>query len=398
MENNQQNKEHRFLWGFIAGFGVMALVALVFWGGNFVIKQVKSMTRVQKNEEDTKAEFLEKFVDKYYLEEKDERAWEEGAYKGMIKSLGDPYSEYYSAEEYDDMMISMTGDYAGVGALLQKDTTTGVVTITKVYKGTPAEESGLEKGDIILYADEFSSLDEELDKFVMHIRGEAGTTVKLTILRGEEERQFIIKRAKISAPSVEYQMLADNIGYIEVSQFLEKTDEDFIDAYEDLKSQGMEKVVVDLRGNGGGLVDSVTNLLDYLLPEGVLVYTENKDGGQYKYNSDAKSQDLPMVVLVDANTASASEIFAGAVRDYDYAKLIGTKTFGKGIVQSTVQLYDGSAVKLTTDYYYTPNGECIHGEGIEPDIEIEYEPLEEGEKYEVEKDNQVIRAIEELNK
>ena len=398
MESNQQNKEHRFLWGFIAGFGVMALVALVFWGGNFVIKQVKSMTRVQKNEEDTKAEFLEKFVDKYYLEEKDERAWEEGAYKGMIKSLGDPYSEYYSAEEYDDMMVSMTGDYAGVGALLQKDTTTGVVTITKVYKGTPAEESGLEKGDIILYADEFSSLDEELDKFVMHIRGEAGTTVKLTILRGEEERQFIIKRAKISAPSVEYQMLADNIGYIEVSQFLEKTDEDFIDAYEDLKSQGMEKVVVDLRGNGGGLVDSVTNLLDYLLPEGVLVYTENKDGGQYKYNSDAKSQDLPMVVLVDANTASASEIFAGAVRDYDYAKLIGTKTFGKGIVQSTVQLYDGSAVKLTTDYYYTPNGECIHGEGIEPDIEIEYEPLEEGEKYEVEKDNQVIRAIEELNK
>lgn len=398
MENNQQNKEHRFLWGFIAGFGVMALVALVFWGGNFVIKQVKSMTRVQKNEEDTKAEFLEKFVDKYYLEEKDERAWEEGAYKGMIKSLGDPYSEYYSAEEYDDMMVSMTGDYAGVGALLQKDTTTGVVTITKVYKGTPAEEAGLEKGDIILYADEFSSLDEELDKFVMHIRGEAGTTVKLTILRGEEERQFIIKRAKISAPSVEYQMLADNIGYIEVSQFLEKTDEDFIDAYEDLKSQGMEKVVVDLRGNGGGLVDSVTNLLDYLLPEGVLVYTENKDGGQYKYNSDAKSQDLPMVVLVDANTASASEIFAGAVRDYDYAKLIGTKTFGKGIVQSTVQLYDGSAVKLTTDYYYTPKGECIHGEGIEPDIEIEYEPLEEGEKYEVEKDNQVIRAIEELNK
>ena len=398
MENNQQNKEHRFLWGFIAGFGVMALVALVFWGGNFVIKQVKSMTRVQKNEEDTKAEFLEKFVDKYYLEEKDERAWEEGAYKGMIKSLGDPYSEYYSAEEYDDMMVSMTGDYAGVGALLQKDTTTGVVTITKVYKGTPAEEAGLQKGDIILYADEFSSLDEELDKFVTHIRGDAGTTVKLTILRGEEERQFIIKRAKISAPSVEYQMLSDNIGYIEVSQFLEKTDEDFIDAYEDLKSQGMEKVVVDLRGNGGGLVDSVTNLLDYLLPEGVLVYTENKDGGQYKYNSDAKSQDLPMVVLVDANTASASEIFAGAVRDYEYAKLIGTKTFGKGIVQSTVQLYDGSAVKLTTDYYYTPKGECIHGEGIEPDIEIEYEPLEEGEKYEVEKDNQVIRAIEELNK
>lgn len=398
MENNQQNKEHRFLWGFIAGFGVMALVALVFWGGNFVIKQVKSMTRVQKNEEDTKAEFLEKFVDKYYLEEKDERAWEEGAYKGMIKSLGDPYSEYYSAEEYDDMMVSMTGDYAGVGALLQKDTTTGVVTITKVYKGTPAEEAGLEKGDIILYADEFSSLDEDLDKFVMHIRGEAGTTVKLTILRGEEEKQLLIKRAKISAPSVEYQMLSDNIGYIEISQFLEKTDEDFVDAYENLRSQGMEKVVVDLRGNGGGLVDSVTNLLDYLLPEGLLVYTENKNGQQYKYNSDAKSQDLPMVVLVDANTASASEIFAGAVRDYDYAKLIGTKTFGKGIVQSTVQLYDGSAVKLTTDYYYTPKGECIHGEGIEPDIEIEYEPLEEGEKYEIEKDNQVIRAIEELNK
>ena len=398
MENNQQKKEHRFLWGFIAGFGVMALLAFVYWGGNFVIKQIKSLTRVQKSEEDTKAEFLEKFVDQYYLEEKDEKAWDEGAYKGMIQSLGDPYSAYYSADEYDDMLVSMTGDYAGVGALLQKDTTTGVVTITKVYKGTPAEEAGLQKGDIILYADEYSSVDEDLDKFVTHIRGEAGTTVKLTILRGEEEKQLIIKRAKISAPSVEYQMLADNIGYIEISQFLEKTDEDFVDAYEDLKSQGMEKVIVDLRGNGGGLVDSVTNLLDYLLPEGVLVYTENKDGEQYKYNSDAKSQDLPMVVLVDANTASSSEIFAGAVRDYKYAKLIGTKTFGKGIVQSTVQLYDGSAVKLTTDYYYTPSGECIHGEGIEPDIEIEYEPLGKDEEYDVEKDNQVIRAIEELKK
>lgn len=350
----------------------------------------------------TKLQTIISIIKTYYYQDVENDALVEGIYKGILESLDDPYSEYYTAEEYDDLMTTLTGNYAGIGALLSKNTTTGIVTITKVYADTPAETAGLMAGDIIEYADDYYSLDEDLDAFVQHIRGEAGTTVTLTILRDEEEMKVEVTRAEIATPTVEYQMLEGNIGAITISQFTSSTYDDFVAAYEDLESQGMESVIFDLRANGGGLLDSVVEIMDYILPEGTIVYTMDKYGNREDFTSDAENYiDIPIVVLVSENTASAAEIFTGAIRDFDYGTIIGTNTFGKGIVQSTIPLTDGSAIKLTTSSYYTPSGECIHGVGIAPDIELEYEFL--GDKTNADDladykcDNQYLKAIEVLS-
>ncbi len=347
----------------------------------------------------SKLEMLIYLIENYYYQDVDDETLIEGIYAGLVESLGDPYSEYYNAEEYEDLMSTLTGNYAGIGALLQKSTETGEVTITKVYADTPAEEAGLEEGDSIYSADGYLAVDENLDTFVQHIRGEEGTDVELVIIRDGEELTVTCTRATISTPTVEYQMLDGNVGYIAVSQFTEHTYDDFVAAYEDLESQGMVSVVFDMRNNGGGLLDSVVEILDYLLPEGTVVYTMDKAGNREDYTSSGDTyKSIPMTVLVNGNTASAAEIFTGAIRDFDYGTIIGTQTFGKGIVQSTIPLTDGSAVKLTTQTYYTPNGECIHGTGITPDEELEYEFLgSETDEYSVDLDNQIQKALEVLN-
>ena len=334
----------------------------------------------------------------YYYQDVDDETLVNGIYKGLLESMDDPYTEYYTADEYESLMTSLTGNYSGIGALLSKSADTGVVTITKVYANTPAEEVGLKAGDIIQSADGYIATDENLDTFVQHIRGEEGTTVSLVIVRDEEELTFEPSRRALTTPTVEHQMLDDNMGYIQVSQFTESTYKDFVAAYEDLESQGMTSLIFDMRNNGGGLLDSVVDILDYLLPEGTVVYTEDKNGNREDYTSDAEHyKSIPMTVLVNGNTASAAEIFTGALRDFDYATIIGTNTFGKGIVQSTIPLADGSAVKITTSSYFTPSGECIHGVGIAPDEELEYEFLGgEDEEYDVSLDNQIQKAIEVL--
>ena len=345
-----------------------------------------------------KLETLLYIIKNYYYQDVDNSALIEGVYHGLVTSLDDPYSSYYTAEEYEDLLQTITGNYAGIGALLQKNIETGEVTITKVYADTPAEKSGLLAGDSIVSADEYLAVDEDLDAFVQHIRGDEGTDVELLINRDGEELTVTCTRALVSAPTVEHQMLQGNVGYIAVSQFTESTYDDFVEAYEDLESQGMTSVVFDMRNNGGGLVDSVVEILDYLLPEGTVVYTLDKYDNKEEFTSDEKThKDLPCVVLVNENTASAAEIFTGAVRDFEYGTIIGTNTFGKGIVQSTIPLNDGSAVKLTTQTYYTPSGESIHGKGIAPDMELEYEFLGgENDTYSVDFDNQIQKALEVL--
>ncbi|MCF0131274.1 MAG: S41 family peptidase [Pseudobutyrivibrio sp.] len=389
-------KNHRFLGGFIVGF-ILSLILCVIVIAIIVSKtsMAKLFTTTDMSSTEEKLESLYSFVDQYYLEDVDEDAWADGAYHGAIKSLDDPYSEFYTAEEFEELQQSLTANYAGIGALLQKDTTTGAVTITRVYPNSPAEKAGLQKDDIIAYADEYSCMDESLDTFVQHIRGDAGTDVELTVIRDLETIKVTVTRDNVDIPTVEYEMLPDNNGYIMMSQFGTKTGQDFIAACDDLIAQGADSLIIDLRDNGGGLVDASVEALDYLLPEGIVVYSEDKYGTRQDYTSDAEHKvDLPIVILVNGNTASASEIFAGAIRDYEYGTLIGTKTFGKGIMQSTVQFADGTAIKLTTNYYYTPSGECIHKTGINPDIELEYE-RPEGE-YSKETDNQLIYAQEYL--
>lgn len=388
--------------GLFLGVVLTLIVGSIYLVGNITTGSDSASTVIEQltsGEGSDKLETLIAYIKAYYYQDVDDETLVDGMYAGLVESLDDPYSAYYTAEEYEELMSELTGNYAGIGALLQKNSETGEVTITKVYADTPAEEAGLQAGDIIVMADEYEAVDEELDEFVQHIRGEEGTDVVLTITRGDETLEITCTRASIATPTVEYQMLDGNIGYIAVSQFTDSTYEDFVEAYEDLESQGMTSVIFDMRNNGGGLLDSVVDILDYLLPEGTVVYTVDKYGNREDEVSDAENyKDIPMTVLVNEYTASAAEIFTGAIRDFDYGTIIGTTTFGKGIVQSTIPLSDGSAIKLTTQTYYTPSGECIHGVGITPDVELEYEFLGgEDDSYSVDLDNQIQKAIEILS-
>ena len=347
--------------------------------------------------EDEKLDTITSMIRAYFYDEVDAKALSEGVYKGVVEGLNDPYSEYYTAQEYADFEIATTGNYAGIGAQLSQDKDTMVVTVVKVYDDSPAESAGLRAGDIIEEVDDIQATSMELEQFVQKIRGEEGTSLQMTYIRDKKEHEVTITRAAITVPSVEYQMMEDGIGYIEISEFSSGTLSGFEEAIADLESQGMRAVIYDLRTNGGGLVDSVTQILDEILPKGTTVYMLDKNGDKQTFTSDeAHQMNYPIVVLTSGNTASAAEIFSGAIRDYDWGTLIGTKTYGKGVVQSTFPLTDGSALKLTIATYYTPNGDSIHGKGIEPDIELEYEYTgdEESAEYDYSKDNQVQKAIE----
>ena len=304
-------------------------------------------------------------------------------------------------EEYQDLMESTSGTYCGIGAGVSQDLKTMEVTITKVYRGTPSEEAGLLAGDIIVSVEDIEAVSVSVDELVQHIRGEEGTSVHMVIYRPstEETLEFDVTRRFVELSSVEGEMLDNGIGYIEITEFQSKTDEQFQEMVEDLKTQGMKGLIVDVRANPGGLLTSVVNILDYVLPKGMLVYVEDKYGNRDEYKSDAACLEMPMVVLVDQNSASASEIFAGALKDYEYATLVGKTTFGKGIVQNIIPLEDGDAIKLTTAKYFTPNGNYIHGVGIAPDVEVDYEYT--GDKdadYEKQYDSQFVKALEEMEK
>ncbi len=347
-----------------------------------------------------KIDELMSYIDLYYNDDYDEEDIRNAIYAGTLEGLGDPYSVYYTADEYKDMQINTSGNYYGIGAALSQDAKTKEVTISKVYEGTPAEEAGLKDGDQIIKVNDTESTSKELSALVQEIRGEEGTTVHLQVYRASNNKTFEIdvERKNVELPSITSKMLDGGIGYIQISEFQSKTDEQFKSALADLKKQGMKSLIVDVRSNPGGLINAASNILDQILPEGTVVYTEDKYGKREDYTSDSNCLDCPIAVLVNENSASASEIFAGAIKDYNYGTLIGTKTFGKGIVQTVFPLEDGDAVKITTAKYYTPKGNYIHGVGIEPDIELTYKYSEpEDEAYDMKYDNQVQKAIEVLN-
>lgn len=347
-----------------------------------------------------KIDELMSYIDLYYNDDYDEEDIRNAIYAGTLEGLGDPYSVYYTADEYKDMQINTSGNYYGIGAALSQDAKTKEVTISKVYEGTPAEEAGLKDGDQIIKVNDTESTSKELSALVQEIRGEEGTTVHLQVYRASNNKTFEIdvERKNVELPSITSKMLDGGIGYIQISEFQSKTDEQFKSALADLKKQGMKSLIVDVRSNPGGLINAASNILDQILTEGTVVYTEDKYGKREDYTSDSNCLDCPIAVLVNENSASASEIFAGAIKDYNYGTLIGTKTFGKGIVQTVFPLEDGDAVKITTAKYYTPKGNYIHGVGIEPDIELTYKYSgPEDEAYDMKYDNQVQKAIEVLN-
>lgn len=339
-------------------------------------------------------------IDELYYEDVDDEDLVQGLYKGLLEGVGDSYTAYYTPEEYKELMISATSSLSGIGVVMQQNPDTMQVMVNHVYEGSPAEKAGIHAGDLIVQAGDVIATSVELSELAANIRGDEGTTVHLKLYRAAEGYiELDVVRENIDVPTLKGQLLRGGIGYIAIAEFGEKTAEEFADAVSELESQGMTSMIVDLRDNPGGMVDSVTDILDQILPEGVTVWTENKEGEKKEYISDASCLNYPMAVLINGNSASSSEIFAGAIRDYKYGTLIGTKTFGKGIVQSIRRLADGSAIKLTTARYFTPNGENIHGEGIQPDIELEYKYLDPNAKeYDMMDDNQILKAIEVLQK
>ena len=342
---------------------------------------------------------IKALIDRYYLEDVDEDQLEAYTYKGLLAGLGDPYSTYYTKEEYEGLTESMEGVFSGIGAVLQQDADDGTIKVVRVIKDSPAEEAGVKANDI-LYKIEGKKIssDEDLSEVVSRVKGKEGTNVNLTFLRNEEEIDFTITRKQIENPTVEYEMLDQSIGYIQITEFEEVTVDQFENAMEELEKDGMEKLVLDLRDNPGGLLSSVVSIADQFIGEGMIVYTEDKNGNREEYTADSKeSFDQPLAVLINGNSASASEILAGAIQDYKIGTLVGTTSFGKGIVQSTIKLPDGSALKLTISSYYTPEGRNIHEKGIDPDVEVELdESLEDQSSIKKSEDNQLQKAIEVL--
>lgn len=385
----------KFLPGFLTGAFVMLIVAIcVGFGINAVKTETGSKTTIS-SEVSGKLDFLKDVIDLKYLEKTDEKTLEENIYKGLLQGLNDPYSVYYTKDEYDALKEETSGSYCGIGALVSQNADTGVITAINVFKGSPAEKAGMKNGDIIFKVEDKEVTGEDLNNVVAKMKGEKDTKVKINVYR-TSEKEYIdleVTRDKVDVPTVEHKMLdkSKGIGYIQITQFEEVTYDQFKEALDDLKKRGMKSVIFDLRNNPGGLYDTVCEMLDDLLPEGTLVYTKDKDGNKQEKKSEANFLDMPMVVLQNENSASASEIFAGAIQDFGAGKIVGTQSFGKGIVQSIIPLSDGSAVKLTVEKYYTPKGVNIHGKGITPDVKVEIS--KDGKK-----DNQLQKAIEVIEK
>ncbi|MBA4686761.1 MAG: S41 family peptidase [Candidatus Galacturonibacter soehngenii] len=408
MEDNK-----KFIKGFLGGLFtatcVLAIVVFIYKYTDLDVNLSRaSLVSNTSNDADTKEvgskavdskiSVIKQIIDKYYLEEVHETDLVEGMYKGLVDGLGDPYSVYYTKDEFQSLMESTNGVYCGIGVTVSQDANTGIITLVKPFENSPGLKAGILPGDILYMVDDTEVTGMELSSVVAMIKGEEGTTVNLTIIReGERDNiELTVERQQIEIPTISYEVLKNNIGYINISEFDTVTQPQFINALEDLKNQGIAGLIVDLRNNPGGNLDVVNNILDQILPEGMIVYTEDKYGNKEEYKSDEEHQfTKPLAVLINGNSASASEIFAGAVKDYGIGTLVGTKTFGKGIVQRLIELGDGTAMKLTISKYYTPNGYNIHKIGIEPDVLIE---LDESLKMQAvithDEDNQLQKAIE----
>ena len=321
-----------------------------------------------------KVDEINSLIDKYYYFDVDRDKQEEALYDGIMEGLDDPYSVYYTKEEYAELQEDTSGEYVGIGAVVTMNSDMRV-EIVRPIKNSPAEEAGLKAGDVLVQVDDTEITDQDLSVVVDMIRGKEGTKAHLKIYRqGEPDYlEFDVERRTVENYTVENEMLDDQVGYIAVTQFNDNTAQEFEDAMDEVQANGAKAAIIDLRDNPGGLLTAVVDMCDYIMDDGVIVSTKDRDGnviGEYK-DSGKHSVDIPLVVLVNGNSASASEILSGAMQDSGKAKLVGTTTFGKGIVQSVIPLSDGTAVKLTIAKYFTPNGNDIHKKGITPDYEVE---------------------------
>ena len=396
-----------FVVGMILGVAIsLLIVGIVYVAFSFqkVSDKQQETVSFQENsvitpESVKKLQALETTINKYFfLDKADNETLQEGLYKGLLSALDDPYTEYYSAEELEELMQDTEGIYFGIGAYVGLDSLTSLPKISGVIGNSPAEEADLRPNDLVYEVDGTSTYGLTLTEAVNLIRGPEGTQVELTIVRegAGDYLHVTLTRRKVETPTVEYEMLEDDMGLISVSEFDDVTVDQFADALATVKGSGAKGIILDLRGNPGGSLSAVVSMGRMILPEGLIVYTEDKSGKRSEYTCDgSRKLTLPLVVLVDMNSASAAEIMAGAIQDHGLGTLVGTTTFGKGIVQQIVPFKDGSAVKITISAYFTPSGKNIHGIGIVPDVECEFD----GEAYygsEDHPDNQLEKAKEVL--
>lgn len=408
-EEEKKSSGKSFLGGMLFGMLTVLLIGVCAYVGKlaydlFAVREagagntgggsVVSMETVQK------MKTIEEVIDTYYYgNEVTAAELQDGVYKGMMQALGDPYSEYYSKEELEDAVNSNQGISYGIGAYISMNKQMNMAMINGVMEDSPAQEAGLREGDIIYKVGEEFTQGLSLTRVVNMVKGREGTTVQLTIYREGEADYLdmeIVRAKQIETTTVDSGMIEDheNIGYIRIREFDGVTVDQYTEAVAVLKEQGMEAMILDLRSNPGGDLTAVVDIARKILPAGLVVYTEDKNGERMEYTCDGENElQMPLVVLVNEYSASASEILAGAIQDYNKGTLIGTTTYGKGIVQRIHRLDDGTAIKLTVSAYFTPSGRNIHGIGIEPDIELEYD-------YEANEtdgtDNQVLKAVEVL--
>ena len=399
--------------GFLPGVLVGILVAIIAVGILFAVTgsggglsgAVSSYAGADGsavNEESiNKLSVLEQYIDYFYYKSSEitEEEKENGMYKGLFESLGDVYSCYYTPEEYKILEEQTQGVYYGIGAYVSQDVETGFCAISGVIKNSPAEEAGLMEGDIIYKVDGEDMAGLELDEVVSNIRGEEGSEVTLPLVRDGKNMEVTLTRARVNTPTVDSEMLQDGIGYLQITEFDDVTTEQFNENMAQLKADGLKGLIIDLRGNPGGNVTTVCAIAEQLLPEGLVFYMEDKDGNKTEYKCDGADFDLPLVVLVNEYSASAAEILSGAVKDAGIGKLVGKKTFGKGIVQNVIPLEDGSAIKLTIANYYTRGGNDIHLKGVEPDVEVDLDTdayLDDGTDTQLDKALEVL--MEEMNR
>lgn len=378
--------------------------SIFYTAKQFGIADMSSSTNQIKSKLDTVNSYIES---DYLYEDVDYEKANDAAIKAYVDSLEEPYTHYYSKDEFKSYLGNIEESYVGIGVIISADTENNKIVVVSPIKGSPAYESGIKPGDYILAVEDKIFQSNGMDECVNMIKsGKEGTKVRITIERNGEVKEYNIERREIVENSVNYEMLEDKIGYISISRFNtnsdgsdESTYTEFVDALSNLEADGMEKLIIDVRDNPGGVLNVVCKIADYLLPEGIITYTETRTGIKDEYKSDKNELNIQMAILINESSASASEILTGALKDYDRATVIGTKSYGKGIVQNVFPFSDGSGMSMTVSKYFTPNGTSIHELGIEPDIVVEQsEEYKDSFVSEIPegKDTQLNKAIEYL--
>lgn len=393
-----EDKRKGFFSGFISGLLAGILILAVICGGKYVLDRMNGDYTgglVSEKDVNDKLDRINELIGGMYLYEEDidREALIDGIYSGYTAALGDPYTTYFDKEETEEFRDSIAGEFGGIGVTLSGRAGEEYV-LSNVVEGSPAEQSGIQDGDVLLQVDGHTVSGADIETVVSWTSGEPGTEVVLRIRRGDEEMDLTLVRDVIEEQTVESEMKEANIGYIRIKEFDTVTYEQFKAALADLENRGMGRLIIDLRGNPGGNLSTVTDMLELLLPEGMIVSTRDKYGNTEEFTCDGEHEfQKPLAVLVDGRSASAAEIFSAAVQDHGTGIIVGTQTYGKGVVQQTVDLGDGTSMKITIAEYYTPSGKSINGTGVTPDVEVEYEYDED----DPERDNQLEKAVEVIN-